>query len=334
LQFAVKPDSLTVKGFKDNEQVFEGNFEDITNTLKYSSDTNLVFEVTAQWFAVDKNSPYFGEATYKINTLYDIPATFKLEDKSLTPGGFTIIKAINFNEDEPILVESNLKYSKSAMHINGTEKFLFLTIGLDNPAGNYILHISGGSSSDAFNFTVKDKTFPINTLNVTDATLKTKNTEETWKEYKDKMTPLLSQSEEKKLWEGDFVKPVIGDEIIAFGTERFVSTITSNYHSDGIDIKAPTGTEVKATNSGKVVFTGELALTGKTVVIDHGFGVFSYYGNLNSIDCTVGASIAKNVKVGTVGQTGFAPTPQLHFAMSIGDSYINPIYKTGITYPK
>jgi murein DD-endopeptidase MepM/ murein hydrolase activator NlpD len=78
-----------------------------------------------------------------------------------------------------------------------------------------------------------------------------------------------------------------------------------------------------------VLFAGNLQLTGGTIVIEHGYGLKSWYYHMNSIDVKAGDIVAQNQIIGTVGSTGFSTGPHLHFGMSVGSPhsgqfFINP----------
>ena len=75
------------------------------------------------------------------------------------------------------------------------------------------------------------------------------------------------------------------------GTLRTVNAggqYTNSYYHNGVDIGMAPGANVLAANNGKVVFAGELTLTGNTVIIDHGCSLLSYYGHLGSISVKEG----------------------------------------------
>jgi murein DD-endopeptidase MepM/ murein hydrolase activator NlpD len=125
------------------------------------------------------------------------------------------------------------------------------------------------------------------------------------------------------LWVDDFMMPVEGKITTEFGLTRYVNNSSPTRHS-GLDIAAPTGTPILATNSGKVTLAKDLYVPGNTVVIDHGLNLFSTYHHLNTILVQEGDFIEKGAPIGTVGSTGFSTGPHLHWTMTIGTTAINP----------
>jgi len=92
-----------------------------------------------------------------------------------------------------------------------------------------------------------------------------------------------------------------------------------------IDIGAPTGTPIVAADSGYVVTAGWSEYGyGKYVVIDHGNGFQTLYAHLHTILVEVGQSVAKGERIGSVGETGRATGPHLHFEIRYNGVQRNP----------
>jgi murein DD-endopeptidase MepM/ murein hydrolase activator NlpD len=75
--------------------------------------------------------------------------------------------------------------------------------------------------------------------------------------------------------------------------------------NNGVDFTVAAGTAVPAVAAGKVVYVGTTAFTGNLVVVDHGYGLMSWYWNMASVSVAKDDMIEKNDTVGTVGSTGF-----------------------------
>jgi len=138
-----------------------------------------------------------------------------------------------------------------------------------------------------------------------------------------RLEALWSRSRPDRLWEGAFVMPADGPSGSPFGLRRFFNGEPRSPHA-GIDIKAPTGAPVRAANRGRVVLADDLFFTGKTVVLDHGLGLFTMYVHLSRIAARPGYTIARGGEIGRVGATGRATGPHLHFATRIGTARVNP----------
>lgn len=127
------------------------------------------------------------------------------------------------------------------------------------------------------------------------------------------------------LWDGGFVWPLRGHRRITseYGLVRQVNGVVSGRHS-GLDLAAPTGTPVMASSGGRVVLAAEHLVTGRTVIVDHGWGVFSSYLHLSRIMVREGQGVRRGEMIGAVGSTGFSTGPHLHFAIMAPGGYVDP----------
>ncbi|GAB4237653.1 MAG: hypothetical protein Kow00109_11660 [Acidobacteriota bacterium] len=92
----------------------------------------------------------------------------------------------------------------------------------------------------------------------------------------------------------------------------------------GTDLALPAGTPVRTVVSGKVVFAGEQAGYGKTVVVEGPNGGRVRYAHLGEIGVREGEIVAKGDKLGTVGSSGRSTGPHLHLEMEVAGRVIRP----------
>jgi murein DD-endopeptidase MepM/ murein hydrolase activator NlpD len=93
----------------------------------------------------------------------------------------------------------------------------------------------------------------------------------------------------------------------------------------GVDLRAPARTEVFAVNDGKVVFAKNLANYGKTIVIDHGMGIFSLYLHLSGYSIFENQLVKRGQIIGFSGNSGYSTAPHLHFSIRDNDSRVDPV---------
>jgi murein DD-endopeptidase MepM/ murein hydrolase activator NlpD len=93
----------------------------------------------------------------------------------------------------------------------------------------------------------------------------------------------------------------------------------------GFDLASVAQSAVEASNSGIVVFADYLGIYGNTVILDHGLGLFSFYGHLSSFDVEKGQSVSRGETLGRTGQSGLAAGDHLHFSMLVGEVQVNPL---------
>jgi biotin carboxyl carrier protein len=126
-----------------------------------------------------------------------------------------------------------------------------------------------------------------------------------------------------------FIWPVQGRISGRFGNQRVYvlpdgTDVPKAPHS-GMDIAAPEGTPVLAPAAGIVTFTGDLYLTGNTILLDHGHGISSNFLHLSRIDVKVGDRVEQGQVIAAVGATGRATGPHLHWGMNWFDTRIDPL---------
>jgi murein DD-endopeptidase MepM/ murein hydrolase activator NlpD len=95
------------------------------------------------------------------------------------------------------------------------------------------------------------------------------------------------------------------------------------FHS-GVDFSGPSGSAVRATASGIIVFAGPQGAYGNTVEIDHGYGIRTRYGHLAKILVQVGAAIDKGAIVGKLGSTGRSTGPHVHYEVWYDNAVRDP----------
>ncbi|MFA5652118.1 MAG: M23 family metallopeptidase [Candidatus Paceibacterota bacterium] len=128
----------------------------------------------------------------------------------------------------------------------------------------------------------------------------------------------------RNLWTKPFIYP-ISNPIVTdpYGFSR-TSGAASITHK-GADFKAIEGTKVVAMNRGIVRIARTLTVYGKIIVIDHGYGVMSFYIHLSKIKVNVGELVQQGQLIGYSGSTGYSTGPHLHLSMRIGNISIDPI---------
>ena len=117
--------------------------------------------------------------------------------------------------------------------------------------------------------------------------------------------------------------PVRGPVNSEYGQRRSPWAPNSEFHS-GIDIGAPVGTPVKAPAPGVVMFAGQHAEYGVTLIIDHGNDTRSLYGHLSRLNVTVDQTIKRGDQVALTGNTGRSSGPHLHYEIQVKGQPVNP----------
>lgn len=128
----------------------------------------------------------------------------------------------------------------------------------------------------------------------------------------------------ERLWSGAFVPPVPGPATSSFGRRSIVNGQPRSPHS-GTDFQAAEGTAVVAPNHGRVVLAGDLYFAGRTIIIDHGAGLYSYLAHLSETLVSEGEEVERGQKIALSGSTGRITGPHLHWTMRIGAARVDPL---------
>jgi len=135
----------------------------------------------------------------------------------------------------------------------------------------------------------------------------------------------------ERIWRGKFTAPVGTTKAgTGFGARRIINGQPRSPHS-GNDYSAPKGTPVIAVNAGKVALVGEFFFPGRLVILDHGIGLYTAYFHLDTIAVAEGERVERGQTLGTVGATGRATGPHLHFGAQVAGARIDPTTLLGLS---
>jgi len=97
----------------------------------------------------------------------------------------------------------------------------------------------------------------------------------------------------------------------------------SEFHS-GLDLRAPSGTAIRAAGGGTVVSAGWQGGYGLTVVIDHGHGYRTLYAHNSTNLVQVGQRVERGDIIARVGTTGRVTGAHVHFEVIRNGTQVNP----------
>jgi murein DD-endopeptidase MepM/ murein hydrolase activator NlpD len=116
-----------------------------------------------------------------------------------------------------------------------------------------------------------------------------------------------------------------------YGDQRRYNGKTEGVHY-GLDLPSPTGTPVPAGADGVVVLARDCYMSGKTVLLDHGAGIFSASFHLSRIDVKVGQQVTRGQVIGRVGSTGRSTGPHLHWGIKVDGLWVEPRSATRLDF--
>lgn len=131
-----------------------------------------------------------------------------------------------------------------------------------------------------------------------------------------------------KLWDDVWLRMKNAGEMAKFADHRSYfyngEKIDEQFHM-GIDLASLANSPIEAANSGTVILAERNGIYGLTVILDHGQGIASLYGHLDSIDVKVGDTVKRGDVLGVSGQTGLAGGDHLHFSVLVHGIFVNPV---------
>ncbi len=142
---------------------------------------------------------------------------------------------------------------------------------------------------------------------------------------KKSLSPILDSVNPRVFFDKSFGLPLADNKSISSYFGEIRKTGSESIRHLGVDFGAPLGKYVYVINSGVVSRAYEDKVYGKSVIIDHGAGIYSLYLHLNKVFVSQGQSLSKGNILGTVGKTGYATSPHLHFSVKVRGVSVDPI---------
>ncbi|CAN2041752.1 Peptidase M23 domain-containing protein [Candidatus Magnetomoraceae bacterium gMMP-15] len=222
--------------------------------------------------------------------------------------------------------------------------------GTDTELSVIALDKAGNRSRSGVYYNIRRKTFQKDNLNISDRFLKWKMSEfqvetppsskpplvvkflQINRELRKKNFEIISSAcknpDKKIYWQGSFLRLPKSANRAGFADHRsyyYNGKIIDKQIHMGIDLASLAHSPVPAANSGKIIFKESVGIYGKTIIIDHGFGLFSMYSHLSRFNIENGQKVSKGEIIGYTGTTGMAGGDHLHFSMIVQGVFCNPI---------
>jgi murein DD-endopeptidase MepM/ murein hydrolase activator NlpD len=244
----------------------------------------------------------------------------ELRPSEIIPGDVFLIRVLASGTPS-----GEFKGGKIRFFMKGDDEYMALVpVPLDTEPGDYRITIKDGREARCLDLRVRRYEFPTERLTLPEEKvfLSPENQKRVEREYL--MLQDLWDDVTERMWDGVFIQPVDTRLSEAFGIRRIINSKKTSIHR-GIDYKGTMGEPVRAINSGRVVLADELFYGGKTVIIDHGTGLFSIYMHLSGFNVSKGQNVSKGHIIGFIGATGRATGPHLHLSVKLGGISVNPL---------
>jgi murein DD-endopeptidase MepM/ murein hydrolase activator NlpD len=207
---------------------------------------------------------------------------------------------------------------------NGRYRALLPTTPLDRP-GRLDIQVTAGGDRTSLSVNLRNRSFPTQSItlppgqdgNVSDA------------EY-DRVDAFKQIVTPEKYWNGPFLRPNNGPVSSIFGVRRYYNgEFANDYYHRGVDYAGSAGSAIIAPADGRVALVGYerdgFAVHGNCVGLDHGQGVTSIYLHMTSIKVKPGEFVRAGQTIGTLGSTGSATGPHLHWGVFVQGKGVDPV---------
>lgn len=120
---------------------------------------------------------------------------------------------------------------------------------------------------------------------------------------------------------------------VPFGLLRSYNGGPFDRYHVGVDFAAPAGTPVLAAAPGRVVMADRLNIRGVSVVIEHGWGIYTNYSHMDQLNVSVGDFVQSGQVLGTVGTTGRSTGAHLHWEIWVNGVPVDPMQWVALAFP-
>lgn len=330
LDFDIEPDYLQVQIYNGSNELFNDLYTNISK-VTFTENATLSVIVQARWYE-DATRASYGEAQYNFNINIVAPPVFSLGSSSIEHGEFVVITGRN------VLDASTISFSSSpdigftpVFFAEGTAVHALVPISYAvDYSSNFTFNIECEGTVSVLNLAVESKTFRAQNYNVSIELISQYFDGNANAAFADTMAPYFANRLDGAYFGGALGYPAAsisslsGTVKTGYGIYRTLSVTGTTYRHDGVDFMVGSGDVVTAAYGGKVIFSGQTAKSGRTVVIDHGWGLKTLYAHMSNIYVEEGAIVNKGDELGIVGSTGFTPDIQLHFGMYVFDVPVSP----------
>ncbi len=327
LNFDVVPDYCRVTVTNTDDEVIFDDMYGNMGDFRFDGLGQVKVSIVARWYE-DSTRSFCGELDYAFLSYVTAPAEFYLGTSTVDAGRFIAITAANVSSPENITYSTTMASTyRPTFYKEGDYAVALLPIDTDTATGLYTVTLSYGASTKELTVAIENDGINSSYYSVPASTVAATRTEATLSAFEKASAEIMAKSSTTRYFSGSFLEPVSGwyQLLRGFGRDIYVNDATSpTYRNNGIDYSTGEGTDIVASNAGEVVYAGYLDYTGNIVVVEHGYGLKTWYYNLGSVTVSVGDKVERGGKLGTSGSTGFTGITGVHFAMSVGEQFVSP----------
>jgi murein DD-endopeptidase MepM/ murein hydrolase activator NlpD len=218
-------------------------------------------------------------------------------------------------------------FNGKQLHFNPQKNIYKAVIGIDLnlEPGKYPLEVMSNGRKLLRKISIVKKKYPLQRLTLPEDMVVLSPENEARVERDQQKTAALWPVDSLRIWSGRFINPLPGKKIgTSFGVRRVINDIPKNPHS-GVDVDADEGDPVRAPNDGVVVLVDDQFYSGKSLVIDHGQGIYTMFFHLSKINARYGQAVMKGDVIALVGSTGRSTGAHLHWGVRVQGARVDPM---------
>ncbi len=341
--FSIEPSDSNLKVYDGEELLYDGALNAFT--LDNDRNKNLRFAITANWSQTPE-CEFYGSASYLFNADVLAPAEFKLGESAIEHGDVVVLSGINVTDISSITVSFDPALPNAfapKFYADGDLVHALIPFSYDVPNGKYQITVSYGVTTQTLSLDVGESRYgfdkkPSN-YSASEALISTFYAEEDIAAYNALYSDICKKTEGLKYFSGAFINyenagtltPKASNIRLGFSREQILKDGRTFKH-DGIDFEVKAGIDVPAMSSGMVAYTGFCDVLGHFVVIDHGYGLKTWYAHLSEISVSAGDIVRTSQALGKTGNSGFIVENRLHVQFTVFDIPVAPfsIWDEGI----
>jgi murein DD-endopeptidase MepM/ murein hydrolase activator NlpD len=239
-----------------------------------------------------------------------------------TPGPGDILTVTVKSADAPV----EGKFRDKKIYFNPSKDSFKAVIGIDlfTEPGTYNLDVSVNGTMLSRAVKVIKKAYPVQRLTLPKDMVELSPETEARVEREQLKMEAIWPKETEREWAGDFINPRQGKIVTKFGVRRVINKMPKSPHS-GVDVEAKEGEQVRAPNNGVAVLIDEQFFSGKSLIIDHGQGIFTMFFHLSKVLVAPGQQVKKGDVIALVGSTGRSTGAHLHWGVRMQGARVNPL---------
>ncbi len=307
LSFTVPPDKCTVKAYRNGELIY--NQSDFASFPYNLLDTEtILFKIRAEW---NTSAEARGFAEYEFTTYVGRTPEFLIEERTVQQGEFFVAAAYHVSAPQKVEFSSapDIGITPVFFEEAGTA-YALIPMQMDLLPGTYVFSFRYGDTAVSIPVTLESRAVYERVYDA--GSVSTAYSEQAVEEYRRLLHELGRKNESVRYFNSAFLDytamPGSASDatlILGFGHRRAPNDATAPFRMDGVDYRMEKNSEVVAVCAGKAVYVGYNDFLGHFAVIDHGFGLKTWYCHLSSISIAAGAVVKQGQTVGISGASGY-----------------------------